>query len=405
VETPVRRGINLSLIKGSTGILPVTESTAIRRTAAMQRGQQTMSQRQLGVLVHGAGWVSGQHIKAFQNNPHTRVVAISSRKMESVKKRAEEAGLKDIGMYADLDQALRHEGVDIVSVCTPQHLHAENTIAAARAGKHIVIEKPIANSLEEMRAMREAVRLAGVKTVVCFVLRWNPLFETLKSLIADDAIGKIYHVETDYQSNIASWWAGHEDARTKERGVSAMLVAGCHALDAARWFAGQDREKAARVTEVFAYRGGWRKGSDREYNYFTGTWSDGKPPLEYEGLEIVLLKFDNGAIGKVSTNFDCIMPYAFPIEIFGNKGTIKDNRIWSHKYPGQKGWVEIPTILPTTADVTHHPFQGQMNHFVDCILNNRESHCNLEDAIHTHEIVFAAQRCYDTGQPVALPLI
>ena len=363
-----------------------------------------MAQRELGVLIHGAGWVSGEHIRAFQSNPHTRIVAISSRRLESVKRRASEAGLEDIGMYTDLDEALKHPGVDIVSVCTPQHLHAENTVKAAQAGKHIVIEKPIANSIEEMRAMREAVRSAGVKTVVSFVLRWNPLFETLKSLSADGAFGDIYYVEVDYQSNIASWWSGFEDGRKKETGVSAMLVAGCHALDAARWFADRSHEKAARVTEVFGYRGGWRKGSDREYNYITGKWSTGKPPLEYEGLEVVLLKFEDGTLGKVTANFDCVMPYTFPVRIFGDKGTVKDNRIWSHLFPGQKGWVEIPSICPDSSDVSHHPFQGEMDHFVECILADRESHCNLEDAIHTHEIAFAALRSYETGNPVKLPL-
>ncbi len=363
-----------------------------------------MSDGQLGVLIHGAGWVSGEHIKAFQGNPFTRVVAISSRRMESVERRAAEAGLEDVGMYTDLDRALDHEGVDIVSICTPQHLHAENTIQAARAGKHLVIEKPIANTVDEMRAMQEAVRSAGVKTVVSFVLRWNPLFETIKALVADDALGRIYFVETDYQSNIASWWTGFEDARKKETGVSAMLVGGCHALDAARWFAGQDAGAAARVTEVFAYRGGWRKGADREFNYYTGGWADGKPPLEYDGLEVVMMKFASGALGKVSVNFDGIQPYTFPIEIFGDRGTVRDNRVWSHKFPGQKGWIEIPTILPVSSDVTHHPFQGQMDHFVDCIRSDRESHCNLLDAIHTHEIAFAALRCYETGQPVRLPL-
>ncbi len=363
-----------------------------------------MADKQLGVLVHGAGWVSGEHIKAFQANPHTRVVAISSRTMESVRRRAEGAGLSGIGMYTDFDQALKHDGVDIVSICTPQHLHADNTIQAAEAGKHIVIEKPVANSLAELRAMRDAVRKSGVKTIISFVLRWNPLFETLKSLIADDAFGTIYYVEADYQHHIASWWTGYEDARKMETGVGSMLVGGCHALDAARWFAGEGREKAAAVTEVFAYHGGWRKGSNRQYNYLSGTWSSDSPPLEYEGLEVFLLKFANGAIGKVSVNFDCIMPYTFPIQIFGDKGSVKDNRFWSHKFPGQKEWIEIPTILPESADVRHHPFQGEMDHFVNCILTDCESHCNLEDAYHTHEIIFAARRCYDTGQPVTLPL-
>jgi len=122
-------------------------------------------------------------------------------------------------------------------------------------------------------------------------------------------------------------------------------------------------------------------------------------PLEYDGLEIVLVKFAGGALGKVSVNFDCIMPYTFPVEIFGDKGTFRDNRLWSHKFPGQKDWVTIPTILPDSADVAHHPFQGQIDHFVECLLSERESHCNLEDAIMTHEVVFAAQVCYRTGRP------
>lgn len=362
-----------------------------------------MSDKILGVLVHGAGWVAGEHIRAFRENPHTNVVAISSRKLSSCQKKAEECGLVEAACYTDFEKALAHEGVDIVSVCTPQHVHAENTIAAAQAGKHIVIEKPIANSPAEMRAMLGAVKQAGVKTVVSFVLRWNPLFETLKTMIADNALGDLYFVETDYQHDIASWWSGFADARTHDKGISAMLVGGCHALDAARWFAAKGEQEAANPVEVFGFSGGLRKGVESEYNYLTGRWQEA-PPLEYDDLEVVLVKFDNGVIAKVSVNNGCVMPYTFPIEIFGNRGTIKDNRVWSHKFPGQKDWVAIPTILPDSADVSHHPFQRQMDHFVDCILEGRESHCNLEDAIKTHEIVFAALESYQTGRSVRLPL-
>lgn len=362
-----------------------------------------MAAETLGVLVHGAGWVAGEHIKAFAANPHTKVVAISSRKRASCERKAAEAGLDDVAFYTDYEEALNHKGIDIVSICTPQHLHAENTIAAAEAGKHIVIEKPIANSPEEMRAMLDAVTKAGVKTVVSFVLRWNPLFETIKAMVEDGAVGEVYCVETDYQHDIASWWTGYEDARTREQGISAMLTGGCHALDAARWFAGQGRYEAATPVEVFAYAGGWRKDTGLEYDYWTHSLKKAAP-LEYEDLEMVLVRFDNGVLAKVSVNYGCVMPYMFPVEVFGNRGTIKDNRVWSLKFPGQKGWIEIPTILPESADVSHHPFQGQMDHFVECIQDGKESHCNLADAIKTHEIVFAAQECYRTGQPVALPL-
>ena len=362
-----------------------------------------MGERKLGVLVHGAGWVAGEHVRAFQENPHTQVVAISSRRLSSCEKCAHEARLEGTALYTNYEQALAHDGVDIVSVCTPQHLHAENTIAAAEAGKHIVIEKPIANSPGEMQAMSRAVRDAGVKTVVSFVLRWNPLFRTIKAMVADDAVGDVYYVETDYQHDIASWWSGYEDARKAETGVSAMLVAGCHALDAARWFAARGEFEAADPIEVFAYRGGYRKGLTEEYNYNTRSWQKANP-LEYDDLEILLIKFANGALGKVTVNYGCIMPYTLPIEIFGNRGTIRDNRVWSHKYPGQNDWVEIPAIQPVSADVSHHPFQGQMDHFVDCILSDRASHCELGDAIKTHDVAFGALRSYETGQPVKLPM-
>ncbi len=94
-----------------------------------------MKDGKYGVLVHGAGWVSGQHVAAFTRNPHTEVVAISSRKRTSAQARADEAGLTGIGIYDDFQRALQHEGVDIVSICTPQHVHCENVLAAAAAGK------------------------------------------------------------------------------------------------------------------------------------------------------------------------------------------------------------------------------------------------------------------------------
>jgi predicted dehydrogenase len=360
--------------------------------------------KKLGVLIHGAGWVSTQHIAAFQRNPHSEVVAVCSRTLESAQRRIREAGLAGVAAYDRLDQALAHPGVDVVSICTPQHLHCAQVLAAAGAGKHLVIEKPVAISPAELRQMREAVREAGVRTVVSFVLRWNPLFQRLKRLLATGALGRPYYVEADYLSHNGSWWSGWNDARTLAQGVSAMLVGGCHAVDALRWFAARGEFEAATPVEVVAVRGGYRKGSRREYNPLTNAWRDDAPPMEYDGLEVALVKFSNGALGKVSVNADCIMPYRFPIRIFGDQGSVFDHRVWSHQFPGQTDWVELPEVRPDSSDVRHHPFQGEMDHFVDCIRAGRESHCNLEDAAITHEIVFAAERSAETGRPVRLPL-
>ena len=361
-----------------------------------------MSDRTLGVLIHGAGWVSTQHIDAFVRNPKTRVVAICSRTLEGARKRAAESKL-NVPCFDDYRQALAQPDVDIVAVCTPQHLHAANTIAAAEAGKHIVIEKPVAMNLSDMRAMQAAVRKAGVRTVVSFVLRWNPLFQELKRLAAAGTFGQVYCVETEYQSYCGDWWGGYKDGRTRERGGSAFIVGGCHAVDALRWFASTAEFEAADAVEVFGFQGGQRGDSPVQYNPLNHTWHEGDP-LEFPGLEMALVRFENGVLGKVAVNFECIQPYTFPLEIFGDKGSVKDNRIWSHKFKDQKAWKELDCTRPDSSDVSHHPFQAQMDHFVDCIQDGRESHCNLDDAAKTHEIIFALQHCYETRKPVKLPL-
>jgi predicted dehydrogenase len=99
-----------------------------------------------------------------------------------------------------------------------------------------------------------------------------------------------------------------------------------------------------------------------------------------------------------------VLPYRFPIRIFGDRGSVFDNRVWLPGVAGGKKWQELKAIAPDSSDVSHHPFQGEIDHFVECLQQGVESHCNLEDAIKTHEVVFAALRCYRTRRPVKLPL-
>jgi len=371
-----------------------------------------MSTESYGAAIQGAGWVSTQHVKAYLNNPRTKLVAISSRKEESAKKLAEMYHLKDVRIYTDYERMLEDRNVDIVSICTPQHLHSQEVVKAAEAKKHIVIEKPVAISLEQLRAMRDAVRKSRVKTIVSVIARWNPIVRTIKNLLADDALGKIYYVETNYQSHITSWWSGWEWARRKDTGVSSILVAGIHAVDLARWFAEIKPDKAAKIVEVFSYAGGYRKNKTLppfEYDMIRYTGRSGKgttaSPMEYDGLEVMLAKFDNGALGKVSSNYDVVMPYNFTWEVFGDKGTCKNNRIWSQKFSGQNDWVTIPGIMLDTAEVAHHSFQDEIDELVDSIMHDRESPSNLEDAVNAHEAALAAIMSQKEGRPVRLPLI
>jgi predicted dehydrogenase len=103
---------------------------------------------------------------------------------------------------------------------------------------------------------------------------------------------------------------------------------------------------------------------------------------------------------------DAVIPYTFNVDLIGTEGAIRDNRLWTPQLlPGQSAWTTFPTITPDSGDVHHHPFDAQINHFVDCILGGVESHCNVADAYKTHELCLAIdQSLAEGGRPVSLPL-
>ncbi len=337
----------------------------------------------LGVGLMGTGWVSTEYIKAFQENTHTEVVAMGSRDKARAQGKIEKHHLSRCEAYDDLEKMLKNPSLDLVAICTPHHLHVEQGVACAQAGKHIVIEKPAALDPAGLRKLLDAVRAARVKTAVSFVLRWNPLFETLKALLADGALGELFYAEVDYFHAIGPWYGQYAWNIKRDIGRSALLTAGCHAVDGLRWFVQKE------AVEVTAYSNRSRKN-----------------PLqyEYEPNSVTLVKFADGTLGKIATSIECVMPYVFNIQLFGDRGTVRNNQLFSKKFPGQTGWATIPTILPDSGDVSHHPFTHEINHFVDCILKDQESHANLADCAKTHEICFASELSAQKGEPVRLPL-
>jgi len=346
-----------------------------------------MSENILGAAIFGAGWVAGEHAKAYTACPRTKVVAVGSRKLESARLCAENAGAIDPLITTDFEEILQDPRVDLISITTPPDVHTDLAIRAAKAGKHICIEKPLALDWESCQAIKAAVDAAGVKTIVSFVLHWNPSLVNTRHLIETGAIGTPYYMEVDYWHGQKKWYPQYPWAVTKEGGGSSLLSAGCHAVDALRWFAGVDNP----VIEVSAYAAPHR-----------GT----NPDWGFEPTTVLICKFADGTLGKVASVLDCVMPYQFNVNVMGTAGTIRDNRVWSEKlFPGQTGWATIPTVLPDSGDVAHHPFNGQIEAFVAGILDGAPILPDLDDAMKTHELIFAADHAAAIGAPVKLPLV
>ena len=340
--------------------------------------------KQLGAAVWGAGWVSTEHLRGYARNPHVKVVAMGSRRAEQVREKLALAGISgDVGVYTSLDAILERKDVDVISICVTAEAQAAASIKAAQAGKHVLVEKPIAKTLDELRQVRDAVRKAKVKTVVGFVLRWNPSVQIARTLIQDGWLGKIVYSRFAYMHEAGPWYPSFEWIRSKERGGSSTLLGGCHAVDAMRFLVGQE------AAEVSAFS-------------TTGHRTD----FEYDPTVAGVIRFKNGSLAHLTASQELHMPYVFPIEVMGSLGAIRDGRVWSEKLKGQSGWVTIPATMPDSGHVAHHPFPEMIDHLVDCILNDRESHVSVEDAVKTHEIVFALdQSAAQSGKPVKLPLL
>ncbi|CAA9546009.1 MAG: hypothetical protein AVDCRST_MAG19-246 [uncultured Thermomicrobiales bacterium] len=336
----------------------------------------------IGIAVHGAGNVATGHLGAYLRNPACRVLAIGSRTAEGAARKARELGLDPggVGIYDSIDALLAHPGVDAVSICTPHARHAEDAIAAARAGKHMLIEKPVALDHAQLRAMDAAVAAAGVRTVCGFVLRWNPSVQAARALVAEGFLGEVLYVQADYWHNPEQSGYPGSEHHLRRMDASAMLLGGCHAVDLARYLMGSD------VVEVSAQQ------------------TAGAPGSPFAPMQAAVVKFANGRIGKVSACVEQWMPYQFNLDLLGTDGGLRDNRFYSRKLPGVTDWATFPTVLPNSGAVGHHPFQGEIDHFLGCVRDGVESHASLRDAVNTHEACFAIDRSgAEGGVPISVP--
>ncbi len=339
--------------------------------------------REWKVGVIGYGWVAGAHIAALNQIPGVSVVGVhSSRSLDTDTLSRQHGG--HIKYYGRLE-AMLSDGVDVVSICSMPSRHAQQAIAAANAGVHLIIEKPLALSPEDCSAIAAAVAKSGVKTCVCFECRFSSQFLTTRALIDQGLLGTLHYGEIDYYHGIGPWYGQYRWNVTRQDGGSSLLSAGCHAMDALLLCMGED------VEEVSSYSTGSKNPDFARYEYPTSA--------------VTILKFKSGRIGKVASIIDCIQPYYFHVHLVGSDGSLLDDKFHSNQLPGlnKGGWSRLNMKMLDSGDVSDHPYLTQFQAFFAALNENREMPLtSLAQALRTHEVIFAADRSAETGRPVQL---
>lgn len=350
----------------------------------MARNSHVILVKKYNVGIIGYGWVAQAHIAAIHATTQARVTAVySSRGVNEAEISAKHGG--SIRAYTDLGEMLRDPQIHAVSICSYPYQHREHAIAAARAGKHIIIEKPLALSWKDCVAIKKAVDAAGVQVCVCFECRFSSQFLVTKSVIDQGLLGELHYGEVDYYHGIGPWYGQFRWNTRKDAGGSSLLTAGCHALDALLLCMGSD------VAEVTSYD--------------TRSKSAVFAPYEYPTSSVTIVKFKSGRVGKCAAVVDCFQPYYFHTHLVGSHGSLLDNKFHSTRLNGlnKRTWSTLSMKLLDSGDASDHPYTTQFQAFFDALeAGEKMPLTSLEDAMRTHEIVFAADKSAATGKPVRL---
>lgn len=277
---------------------------------------------------------------------------------------------RDLGIpayYNDYRKLLADPSIDAVLIATPHHLHEEHAVAAIEAGKHVLLEKPIARSLTEARHILDAAAKTDKVTMIGFCERFEPVYADIKRRLDEGELGPLLSARIDHYQNFnpapTSWWRDGEKV-----GGGAVIGSGVHRLDLLRWYFGEP-------LKVYADGVGMPER------------------LTAEACVHAVITFDSGVVANFSINWASYkFLYYEGISISGKNGLIvkhEDYRI------GRKD-VEngVPQIIEPPA------CQQMYEHFAECIKTGKKPLTSFDEGYRTLRLVRAIYRSMETGLPV-----
>ncbi len=350
-----------------------------------------MDRLRVGVI--GTGGISQVHLEAYAAHPEVEIAALCDINEERVRGCGQKFDVSRL--FTDYRDMLRMEDLDAVSVCAWNSVHAPATIAALRAGKHVLCEKPMAVSAKEAAEMVKAAEESGKLLMIGFVRRFGNDAAVLRDFIDGGMMGDIYYAKASYlrRSGSPGGWFGDRS----RSGGGPLIDLGVHVIDFVRYFMG--RPKAAAVSGVTFSRLGNRDGIKTPKGYLAADRSD---LFDVEDMAAALIRFENGAAMTVETSFSLnIRQDTGSIELFGTRSGVKVD-------PGIEFFSDMNGYLVDVrpSGDTSLSFQGlfrkEIDHFADCILRGAECISPAEDGVELMRIIDGIYESARTGREVSL---
>ena len=347
----------------------------------------------IGVI--GNGGISGFHLRGYAKNPDVEIYALCDINVEAMEKRAGEFGVTRL--YTDFRELVALPELDAVSVCTWNSAHAACAIAALKAGKHVLCEKPMAMDAQEALAMQQAAEKAGKLLMIGFVRRYGNDCALVKDFVDCGFFGELYYAKTTYlrRRGCPGGWFG-DKARS---GGGPLIDLGVHVIDLARYLMGNH-------APVSVYGATFHKlGDRRNIKGVAAGYASINPDadvFDVEDLATALIRFDNDAVLSVEASFSLnIEQPVGNIELFGTKAGCKlDPNVTI--YNETNGYMTNLSFPQKTALDFDGLFEREVDHFVDCVRNGTPCMSPAEDGVMLMRILDAIYESARTGHEVVL---
>ena len=345
-----------------------------------------------GFGIIGLGMIAEMHAKAIRDIPDAQLVACFDVNSERAK---QFCAIYGGTAYTALDSFLATEQLDIVTICTPSGLHMESAVAAAKAKKHIIVEKPLEITVERCDTIINAAKEHGVIVSGIFPSRFHGVAQVVKKAIDEKRLGPVvlgdayvkwYRSQAYYDS---SGWKG----TWKFDGGGALMNQSIHAIDLLQWFMGP-------VTQVTAY---------------TGTLAHEN--IEVEDTAVAVLQFASGALGVIEGTTGAYPGFYKRIELSGSKGSVilEEENLAMWKFADEE--VQDEQIrqdyaartatgggAADPAAIGYHGHTMQFKNVIQAIESKGTPLVDGNEARKAVEIIQAIYKSASTGAPVSLPL-
>ena len=339
-----------------------------------------MDRIRVGIV--GLGHNGMEHVRGHLALGKSEVVALCDRNEDRLRAAGAEFGVT--ALYTD-GTFYAHPGMGAVSIHTGDNDHMQPFLNAVAAGKHVLIEKPLANTEEDVIAMVAAADAADprLKFQVGYILRFHPVFEAVHRASVDGSLGDIYYMEGDYIHNLLYQAAATDPITGRNWYLEEELPVvggGSHPLDLLRWFSGKQIVRT------------WCYATHAAY-----------PEMRNDDCQVALFGFEDGSIAKVASLYAprCAMAPFYNVRLYGTNGTVDRDQIAISKSPEEVH----PEFARVDADpLTAHNYRDEIDDWLDAIAHDRPTRTGLHDGANSSIAALCAVRAAREGREVVVPV-